>query len=118
NATLPIDYLQVVAGTLNFYGSSDTTSGHTAIFNLATYCTQPNNRVALPSSPTYNTATSATTTIPSSASSTDLYQAIFAAPSMTGCAPGYQMRLKLSRSGSDTMTGNAGAVGWLDLWIE
>jgi len=86
--SLPVDYLQVVGGQLNFYGSSDTTSGHTAIFSIATYCAQPNNKVAIPSSPTYNTTASVTTTIPSSASSTDLYQAIFAAPAMTGCAPG------------------------------
>ncbi len=118
HASLPDDYVQVIGGMLNFYSSSDTTSGHTAIFSIATYCTQPNNGAAQPSSPTYNTAASVTTTIPSSASSTDLYQAIFPAPSMTGCAPGYQMRLRLSRSGADTMTGNAGAAGWFDLWIE
>jgi len=28
------------------------------------------------------------------------------------------MRLKLSRSASDTMTGAAGAAGWFDLWFE
>ena len=102
---LPPDFVSFSLVTINFT-TTDTTNGHTIIWNLATKCVQPNNNVANLNAPSYNTAGTVTTTIGGSAVSGGVYQATISSLTMTGCSAGYKMRLKLSRA-TDTDTDTA-----------
>lgn len=86
-----------------WFTSTDTTNGHTIIWSFATYCVQPNNNIAEPNGPTYNTASTVTTTIGASAVSAGKYSASISSFTTTGCSTGYEMRMKFTRN-TDTAT--------------
>lgn len=103
--TLPSDYTSFNSITWLFT-SSDTTSGHTVVNLARTYCVAPNTNTTPVSGPSYNTATSATTTIPSSAAAGALYSQSISSLSMTGCVAGGLLRIEFSR-GTDSNTAGA-----------
>ena len=101
---LPTDWnAGAINATLWFSIVTDTTSGHTAIFNVAFSCAQPNNNVV--DNVAFNAATAfATVTIGAGATANSLYSTTASGITTTGCAAGYLMHVALSRAASDTVT--------------
>ena len=111
NFTLPEDYVAVNSVTPSFV-ADDSTSGHSVVISAAAYCVAPNTNSAVATSPTFLTAGTATTTIPSSAAADVMYGASVTNLSLAGCTPGSYVRVKFSR-GTDTATGNVYLFGGL-----
>jgi hypothetical protein len=109
--TLPNDFQSFNAITLSLV-ADDSTAAHTLISSAAVYCIVPSTNSGEATSPTYLTAGTATTTIPSSAGTDVLYSAAITNMSMSGCTAGSYARLKFSR-GTDTATGNLYVLGAL-----
>lgn len=104
--TVPSDFTSFNSIVWNFT-SSDTTNGHTVSNAAQVVCTQPNANIVPVNGPTYNSATAATTTIGASANSGALYSQSINTLSMTGCSPGYLMRIKFFRSNDSNTLGNS-----------
>lgn len=105
---LPADWVSFNSATLEFT-TTDTTSGHTIIFSVATACTQPNGGNV--DTPAYNAANAfTTTTIGGGATANALYSTSAASVTGTGCTAGSILHMKLTRSGSDTSTDSAVAL--------
>jgi hypothetical protein len=105
---IPSDWASFSAAKISFT-TSDTTNGHTIIFNVATACTDPNSGAA--DTPAFNTANAfTTTTIGMSAVANALYStATTGNLTGTGCGAGYILHLKFTRA-TDTATDTAVAL--------
>lgn len=106
---IPADFSSFSTAKINF-ATSDTTTGHTIIFNVATACTDPNGSAA--DTPAYNSANAFTTvTLPMSAVANSVYSTTTTGTlTGTSCAAGYILHLKMTRSGADTSTDTAIAL--------
>jgi hypothetical protein len=102
---LPDDFTSFNSAKL-FFTTSDVTNGNTIIWNIQTACTNPNATVT--DTPAYNAANAfTTTTIGGGAVANALYNTSAGTVTGTGCAAGYILHLKLTRSGADTSTDTA-----------
>jgi hypothetical protein len=101
---VPDNFVSFEAARMNFT-TTDVTVGHTIVLTLAAKCIATTGAVLNPNNPTYNTAATATDTIAGGAISGSVRTVTFSGLSMTGCSPGYKLRLRISRTaGTSTDT--------------
>jgi hypothetical protein len=104
---IPDDFTSFNSAKIRFT-TTDTTNGHTIIFNIATACTNPNATVT--DTPNYNVANAFTTvTIAGGAVANAAYSTTAGTVTATGCAAGYILHMKLTRA-TDTATDTAVAL--------